>query len=306
MPLSRSRASRLALFLLLCAFLSPLSRSTLKVLSAHPPQSPLALTSAQQGQVRDLAARVLQKAGKADCKPRNCTILVPNFTLASGATSRIGMQLANQVSIELAAQQSPIKIIDRSRLQSFLEQERIAANLFNDEKAICWLGKQLGANTVLRGTTEDRGGPLRVQASLLSCDKNKAGPVEEFSFSDSDPRPDLTALEPFPQSLPSSDPSTPLIRMARTDGVSSPSCIYCPNPSYTDPAREAKFNGDALLRVAVSELGRTIDVRVARGLPFGLNDSAIKSMRDWQFKPATREGQPVPCMVMIEATFRVQ
>jgi TonB family protein len=307
MPLPRPRLSGLALFLLLCAFLSPLSRSTLNAPSSQPPQAFPALTSAQQGQVRDLAARVLQKAGKADCKPRDCIILVPNFALASGATSRIGMQLADQVSIELAAQQNAIKIMDRSRLQSFLEQERIPANLFNDEKAICWLGKQLGANAVFRGTTEDRGGPLRIQVSLLSCDKDKAGPVEEFYFSDSDPRPDLTALEPFPKSLPSPDSSsTPLIRMARTDGVSSPSCIYCPDPSYTDPAREAKFNGNVVLRVTVSELGRTIDVRVASGLPFGLNDSAVKSVRDWQFKPATREGQPVPCMVMIEATFHVR
>jgi hypothetical protein len=209
MPLSRSCLSRLALFLLLCAFLSPLSRSALNAPSAHPPQAPLALTSAQQGQVRDLAARVLQKAGKADCKPRDCTILVPNFTLASGAASRLGMQLADQVSIELAAQQNAIEIIDRSRLQSFLEQERIPANLFNDEKAICWLGKQLGANAVLRGTTEDFRGPLQVQTSLLSCDKNKAGPVEEFYFSDSDPKPDLAGLEPFPKSLPSSDSSIP-------------------------------------------------------------------------------------------------
>lgn len=305
MPLSRSRVSSLVLFLLLSAFLTPLSRSTLKATSAQP-QTPPVLTSTQQGQVRDLATRVLQKAGEADCKPRDCTILVPNFTLASGATSRLGMQLADQVSIELAAQQNAIKIVDRSRLQSFLEQERIAANLFNNEKAICWLGKQLGANTVLRGTTEDFRGPLQVQASLLSCDKDKAGPVEQFYFSDSDPKPDLTALEPFPKSLPSPDSSIPLIRTAGAEGVSSPSCIYCPNPSYTDPAREAKFNGNVVLRVTVSELGRTIDVRVARGLPFGLNDSAIKSVRDWQFKPATREGQPVPCMVMIEATFRVR
>jgi TonB family protein len=306
MPLSRSRLSSLALFLLLCALLSPLSRSTLNAPSSLPPQTPPALTSAQQGQVHDLAARVLQKAGKADCKPRDCAILVPNFALASGATSRIGMQLADQVSIELAAQQNAIKIIDRSRLQSFLEEQRIPANLFNNEKAICWLGKQLGANTILRGTTEDFRGPLQVQTSLLSCDKNKAGPVEEFYFSDSDSKPDLTALEPFPKSLPSPDSSIPLIRTAGAEGVSSPSCIYCPNPSYTDPAREAKFNGNVLLRVTVSELGRTTDVRVARGLPFGLNESAIKSVRDWQFKPATREGQPVPCMVMIEATFRVR
>jgi TonB family protein len=306
MPLPRSRLSRLALFLLFAAFLTPLSRSTLNAPSVHPPQTPLALTSAQQGQVRDFAARVLQKAGKADCKPRDCTILVPNFTLASGATSRIGMQLADQVSIELAAQQNAIKIIDRSSLQSFLGQERIPSNLFNDEKAICWLGKQLGANALLRGTTEDRGGPLRVQASLLSCHKNKAGPVEEFSFSDSDPRPELTPLEPFPGALSSpSASSAPFVTNAAEGGVSAPRCSHCPQPDYTDPAREAKFNGTALLDVTVSAEGRTADARVFRGLPFGLNNKALKAVRQWKFQPATRNGQPMPVQLKIEISFRL-
>lgn len=280
------------------SFLSvALSSSSQEVLPVALPDS----------KIRALAGRILQKAGKADCKPRDCTILVPNFTLASGATSRLGMQLADQVSKELASQQNAIKIIDRSRLQSFLEEERIPASLFNDEKAICWLGKQLGANTVLRGTTEDRGGPLRVQASLLSCVKDKAGPVEEFAFADSDSKSDLSPLEPFPKNLSSHDStSTPLIRKAGIDGVGAPTCVYCPNPNYTDSAREAKFSGDIVLQLTVSEQGRTIESRVVSGLPFGLNESAMRAVRDWQLKPATRGGEPVACMVMMEATFRLK
>jgi len=60
-----------------------------------------------------------------------------------------------------------------------------------------------------------------------------------------------------------------------------------------------------LLDVTVSAEGRAIDASVVRGLPFGLNESAIRTMRDWQFRPATREGQPVACRVMIEVTFRL-
>jgi hypothetical protein len=109
-------------------------------------------------EIRALANRILQKTGKVDCKPGNCTILVANFTLPSGATSRLGMQIADQVSQELASQQNAIKIVDRSRLQTFLDEGRLPAALFNNEKAICWLGKQMGATTLLRGTTENRGG----------------------------------------------------------------------------------------------------------------------------------------------------
>jgi len=257
-------------------------------------------------EIRALANRILQKTGRVDCKPGNCTILVANFTLPSGATSRLGMQIADQISQELASQQNAIKIVDRSRLQTFLDEGRIPAALFNNEKAICWLGKQIGATTLLRGTTENRGGPLRVQASLLSCLKDKVGPVEEFAFPDSGVESDLSPLEPFSKTLPALDSSSiPLVSSAGADGISSPSCLYCPNPNYTDPARAAKFNGTVIMAVTVSPEGRTIEARVARGAPYGVNETALKAMRDWQFKPAMREGAPVACTVMIEATFRL-
>src|SRR2546430_16676333 len=41
-------------------------------------------------EIRTLANRILQGAGKSDCKPGDCSILVANFTLPSGATSPLG------------------------------------------------------------------------------------------------------------------------------------------------------------------------------------------------------------------------
>ena len=307
MLLSGLRISRLALFLSFSTFLPPLSRATLNLLPARASQGSPRPTSQAQDQVHEFVGRVLHHADQVGCKKSSCTILVTNFTLSSGATSRFGMQLADQVSMDLASQKA-INSIDRFGLQSFLEQERIPTALFNSEKALCWLAKQLGATTVLRGTTEDRSGELRVQASLLSCLLDKAGPVEEFTFHDSDARYDLAPQESFPETLspPSSSPAIPLIREAGVDGLSAPSCVYCPNPNYTDPARVARINGTVLLRLTVSEEGRMTEARVVRGLPFGLNESAMKVVRDWQFKPAKRDGQSVTCMVMTEVTFRLR
>ncbi|PYU54301.1 MAG: hypothetical protein DMG55_31965, partial [Acidobacteria bacterium] len=82
-------------------------------------------------EIRTLANRILQEAGKLDCKPEDCSILVANFTLPSGATSQLGIQLADAFSNELASQQKAIQVIERSRLQTYLEQERIPATLLN-------------------------------------------------------------------------------------------------------------------------------------------------------------------------------
>jgi len=257
-------------------------------------------------EIRALASRILRKAGKADCNPESCIILVENFKLPSGLTSQLGMQLADAVAKELAAQQTGIKIVERSRFRAYLELERIPDTLLNNEKAIRWLGKQLGATAVLNGKTEARGDAVRVEASLFSWEKEKTGPPEQFSLSSPDFASALSPVDSFPKSLSSlKEASIPPVQRAGVDGITSPICVYCPNPDYTDPAREVKFIGTLLLDVTVSAEGRAIDARVVRGLPFGLNESAIRTMSDWQFRPGTREGQPVACRVMIEVTFRL-
>jgi protein TonB len=81
--------------------------------------------------------------------------------------------------------------------------------------------------------------------------------------------------------------------------------MQCPEPSYTDPAREANFQGTLLLDVVVSPNGGMKSAKIIRGLPFGLNDKAINAIRQWKFRPATLNGQPVTVQVMIELAFHL-
>lgn len=258
-------------------------------------------------EIRSLVSGVLRNAGKADCHSGNCIVLILNFKLSSGLTSPLGIQLADAVAKELAAQQAGIKIIERSRFRAYLAKERIPDALLNNIEAMRWLGRQLGATAVLNGTTEVRGETLRVEAGLFSCQKEKAGPPERFSLPSSDFASALTPVDSFPKDFsPSEEASTPLIQRAGLNGITSPVCVHCPDPNYTDPARTVKFNGNMMLEVTVSGEGRTFDAKVVQGLPFGLNESAIKTLSEWQFKPATREGQPLASRLMIEVTFRLK
>jgi TonB family protein len=90
-------------------------------------------------------------------------------------------------------------------------------------------------------------------------------------------------------------------------GVTVPVCVYCPNPSYTDQARAAKFNGSVILQVVVTAEGRVENISVVRKAGYGLEQNAIETVRKWQFKPATGpNGKPVSTIVPIEVTFRLQ
>ncbi|HYL85189.1 MAG TPA: TonB family protein [Candidatus Angelobacter sp.] len=294
----------LAILLASSIALAPLSRTTPN--DPPAPQAPLALTSQQQDQVRDLASRVLKHADKAGCKKSSCTILVANFTGPSGSTSMLGMQLADAVSAQLTAQSKGIQIAARGRLQSYLESERIPAAILNNDKAIRWLGKHLGATAILTGTIELSGSSLRVRARVLSCEKDKPGPEEAVSFSYAGSAEDLKPAEPFAPELPTAEAfSSPAVLQAGKGGSKPPSCVYCPEPSYTDPARLAKFSGSAVLDVVVSAEGLAGPIRIVRGLPFGLNQASMDAVRHWRFKPSELNGQPVTVRVAIEVSFRL-
>ena len=44
----------------------------------------------------------------------------------------------------------------------------------------------------------------------------------------------------------------------------------------------------------IDEEGNVTQVRVLKGLPEGLAESAVATVQTWRFKPATLKGQPVP------------
>jgi TonB family protein len=259
-----------------------------------------------QTRIREVTSRILKKADKANCKSTDCRIVVADFTFSSGLTSQLGIELADQFSKELASQRNATQIIDRSQLHSVFEQQRIPGALLNNEKAMRWLGQTVGATSILTGTIEDGGSAVRVRVRLLSCWNDKAGPEESITFPYAGPTSDLSRKQAFAQQPPSTSMSSdPSIARAGKSGVTQPSCIYCPNPNYTDPARRARLSGRVVMDVIVSPEGQVVQDRILRGLPFGLNEASMDAVRTWKFRPAMLNGKPIPVMVAIEVTFRL-
>jgi outer membrane biosynthesis protein TonB len=59
-------------------------------------------------------------------------------------------------------------------------------------------------------------------------------------------------------------------------GISAPQAISTPDPEYTEEARNAKTQGTCVLWLIVDEQGHPRDIRVVRGLGFGLDARAIE------------------------------
>ena len=78
-----------------------------------------------------------------------------------------------------------------------------------------------------------------------------------------------------------------------------------PPPSYTKEARRNGVQGFVSLKLLMSADGKISRIRVVKGLPAGLTESAIKAACKIKFKPATKDGNAVAQWVVAEYVFRL-
>jgi TonB family protein len=258
-------------------------------------------------EIKALAARILKRADKAKCRPNSCTILVANFTTPSGSTSRLGIQLADSISAELLSQGNGIQIVDRSWLRDYLVREHIPSKTLKDREAERWLATGFHANVVLLGKIEGLGDHYNLLIELLNTSNDKVGPQEAMPIAIPEPLEAFAPYEPYDaeRQRPTSPAGASPTFRAGVNGTSIPVCMHCPPPLYSNAARKVKFTGTVVLDVRITEDGRAADISVLKGLPFGLNEAAIKSVGAWTFKPSTHEGKLVVVQVPIEVTFRL-
>ena len=89
-------------------------------------------------------------------------------------------------------------------------------------------------------------------------------------------------------------------------GFSRPSCVYCPDPQYTDEARASKVQGIVTLEVLVGVDGHATEVRVTKGIGMGLEERSLQTVRGWRFNPARDAARrPVAGWITIEVVFRL-
>jgi periplasmic protein TonB len=91
-------------------------------------------------------------------------------------------------------------------------------------------------------------------------------------------------------------------------GVTLPTVVKEVRPEYTPEAQRARIEGRVLLTAVVRTNGTVDNVAVERSLDptFGLDQQAIKAMKEWEFKPGTKDGKPVAVRIHVEMTFTLK
>jgi protein TonB len=92
------------------------------------------------------------------------------------------------------------------------------------------------------------------------------------------------------------------------NGVLSPDVIFEKKPNYTPDAMRGRIQGTAWVAAVVLSDGTVGEAHIVRSLDsvFGLDEEAIKAVKQWRFRPGTRFGKPVPVQVVIEVSFTMR
>lgn len=129
-----------------------------------------------------------------------------------------------------------------------------------------------------------------------------------------DPEPIVTAEIEVPESeelfdldgvvgIPESPPDGRGGALALSGNIDPPVKIFSPQPLYTEEARRAGIQGIVILEAVVDEDGSVRNVKVLKGLPMGLDESAVEAVMNWKYEPAKMKGRPVPVYFTFTISF---
>jgi hypothetical protein len=116
-------------------------------------------------------------------------------------------------------------------------------------------------------------------------------------------------LAPLPQQTDNPDEidlTLPDAGITKVDGrVSHPVILNNVEAVFTDAARKAKYGGICELSLIVDANGMPQNVQVVKPLDYGLSENAVDSVLKYRFKPAMKDGTPVPVMIHVEVNYHL-
>src|SRR5580692_1303955 len=247
--------------------------------------------------IASLAHRIAGPLQKANVT----NVFVADLRGPQGQEHPIGKWLADQLSKSLKRDFPGLQVLDRSQEVGIAEDKDDLGNQFQPIllKRERDLARKLGAKVVVGGNFAkiQQGIGISLYAKFASDSPRLLGetngliPISgEIASVSSDPIPLLKSG----------------IARAGIAGTTTPSCIHCQPPHYTEEARAAKYQGVVVLQVTVTAEGRATSIAIVKAPGKGLEARAVEAVRDWKFRPAVGpDGNPVSVIVPIEVTFRL-
>jgi TonB family protein len=89
-------------------------------------------------------------------------------------------------------------------------------------------------------------------------------------------------------------------------GIDAPVLLKETKPQYPDAVRAEGITGSVILQAVILPDGTVGDTRVTQSLDSRLDAEAIKTLNEWRFRPAMKDGRAVPARISVEMTFTLK
>jgi TonB family protein len=103
--------------------------------------------------------------------------------------------------------------------------------------------------------------------------------------------------------LPAPNPSQLEDKHHRPLSSTEPVLIHTVDADFTDPFTAHPYVQVAVVTVLVGADGLPKDVKIRRGLGFGLDKKAVAAVQHYRFLPATKHGQPIAATTDVQVNF---
>lgn len=225
-------------------------------------------------------------------------IYVPDFLDPSGTRTEKGCFFASAFSTDLAKAAHNFEVVNRIQAQKQLNELHISAQDLLQPEMLARATQALGADAALVGTATITAKDANLRLFLREAASGRE--VHAMDYHEE--------LKPaFEVNFPAVEvESSHIFYFPNLDGVSSPKCIHCPNPDYTDEARRQKLSGNVILSLSLDEKGAITNVRVVTNSDDSLTQKAVDILKKWRMEPSHDvNGNPVPVRVAVEIVFRL-
>lgn len=88
-----------------------------------------------------------------------------------------------------------------------------------------------------------------------------------------------------------------------TAGITPPKATKSPDPPYPELPADTEPRGVVVMLIGVDTRGHVGPVHVVRSSASAFEKIAVDTVKTWRFKPAKKDGKPVPVEITVEMSF---
>jgi len=188
--------------------------------------------------------------------------------------------------------------IDRLALQ-LAENDRFVPASFDGKPVVAGVKLRMGIESCLAKSKDAKGN----EADTLQL---RSMPSQQLILNDDAPDEAALVSSPFNyDDKEEEDLSKAEIETRELKGAPHPVPLVMPSAEFTEEARKKKISGTCLISLIVDPQGMPRNVKITRSLESGLDRNALVAVNRYRFKPAMKNGEPVPAYVEISVEFRL-